>query len=110
MSEEARREAEAFLERVFRPLVDNPGHTERPLASPAHEESRPAEPAPAADVSVPAQGGTVTDLRVRVPGENFSLVEDDPSTIAAEGAIDIRSALSRYEQGRRSAEETRYQN
>jgi hypothetical protein len=49
------------------------------------------------------EGGTVTELRVRVPGENFALVRDEPSTVAAESAIDIRSALSRYEQGRRSA-------
>jgi hypothetical protein len=50
-------------------------------------------------------GGTVTALRTRVPGENFSLIADDPSTIAAERAIDIRTALSRFEQGRRAAEE-----
>lgn len=108
MTDEARREAESFLEKVFRPLVENPGQTERPAA----ERMTPPEPDEEGPVTGedPGRVGTVTDLRVRVPGENFSLVEDDPSTMAAEGAIDIRSALSRYQQGKRSAEETRYHN
>ncbi len=108
MTDEARREAESFLEKVFRPLVENPGVTERPAA----ERMTPPEPDEEEPVTGedPGRVGTVTDLRVRVPGENFSLVEDDPSTMAAEGAIDIRSALSRYQQGKRSAEETRYHN
>lgn len=111
MSEEARREAETFLKRVFTPLVERPGVTERPAPRAPSERNgkdRPQEPA-AEPQSEPAReegGGTVTALRVRVPGENFSLVEDDASTIAAEAAIDIRSALSRYAEGRRSAEET----
>ncbi|HEU4894854.1 MAG TPA: ATP-binding protein [Acidimicrobiia bacterium] len=105
MTEDARREAEAFLEKVFAPLVNRPGMTERPAArgpmngngALRRPEPRPESPAPGKPV------GTVTALRVRVPGENFALVEDDPSTLAAEKAIDIRSALSKYEQGRRKA-------
>jgi anti-sigma regulatory factor (Ser/Thr protein kinase) len=107
MSESARREAEVFLEKVFAPLVNRPGMTERPApkspmngnGSLRRPEARPDSRAPEKPV------GTVTALRVRIPGENFALVEDDPSTLAAEKAIDIRSALSRYEQGRRKARE-----
>ena len=98
MSESARREAEAFLGKVFAPLVNRPGMTERPPASSPmngngslrRTEARPYSRVPE------RPGGTVTALRVRVPGENFALVEDDPSTLAAEKAIDIRSALSKY--------------
>lgn len=108
MSEEARREAEEFLERVFAPLMKNRGMTERPAPARA-PNGNGMQVDPAAAVLAPRQRrGTVTALRVRVPGENFSLVEDDQSTIAAERAIDIRSALSHYQQGRRSAEETRH--
>jgi anti-sigma regulatory factor (Ser/Thr protein kinase) len=102
MSEEARREAEAFLERVFGPLIDGPGVRRRePTPNGIETESERDRLAP--DWS--DTGGTVTALRTRVPGENFSLIADDPSTIAAERAIDIRTALSRFEQGRRAAEE-----
>ncbi|MFP3880848.1 MAG: sensor histidine kinase [Actinomycetota bacterium] len=116
MTEEARRRAEAFLEKVFVPLAERPGVEERrapPRSSPepngmqSHSEETPP-PArtetTTREESAPEQGGTVTALRVRVPGENFSPVEDDASTVAAEAAIDIRSALSRYAEGRRSAE------
>lgn len=117
MSEEARRRAEAFLEKVFAPLSERPGVAERRVPRPhsepngtqRHVEEKPpaARPEPSSqDAPAPDEGGTVTALRVRVPGENFSLVEDDTSTVAAEAAIDIRSALSRYAEGRRSAEET----
>lgn len=116
MSEEARLRAEAFLEKVFAPLSKRPGVTERRVPGPhsepngtqRHVEEPPAaRPEPSShDAPDPDKGGTVTALRVRVPGENFSLVEDDTSTVAAEAAIDIRSALSRYAEGRRSAEET----
>jgi hypothetical protein len=44
-------------------------------------------------------------LQVRVPGERFTDVADDsPSTIAAEAAVEIRSALSTFDEGRRSAQ------
>lgn len=108
MSEEARSEAEAFLERVFAPLMDNPGFTERPPSRPTNGNGNTQDSVVADRPSAPERGGTVTTLRVRVPGENFSLIEDDPSTIAAEGAIDLRSALTRYQQGRRTAEESKH--
>lgn len=102
MSDEAKKQAEAFLDRVFAPLRDQPGTgVERPPTRSANGNGRSTEtPGPA---SRRDREGNVTALRVRVPGENFSMVEDDPSTVAGERAIDIRSALSRYEQGRRSA-------
>jgi hypothetical protein len=72
-------ESEAFLERVFAPLL----------------VSRMA----------PSESGEGVVLQVRVPGERFSDVEDDsPSTVAAEAAVEIRSALSTYDAGRRSAQ------
>jgi len=112
MTDEARRRAEAFLEKVFVPLTERPGVTERRAPLPGPDNGIPGDetPAPATrettsdEGPAPEQGGTVTALRVRVPGENFSPVEDDASTAAAEDAIDIRSALSRYAEGRRSAE------
>ena len=49
--------------------------------------------------------GTAVDLQVRVPGESYLEAEHDtPSTAAAEGAVDLRSALSTFDEGRRSAE------
>lgn len=115
MTEEGRRRAEAFLEKVFIPLAERPGVAERrapgphlePNGTQNHSEEEPPSARPETtshDDRAPDQGGTVTALRVRVPGENFSPVEDDTSTVAAEAAIDIRSALSRYAEGRRSAE------
>ncbi len=74
----ARDDTEAFLESVFGMLRD-----------PWHEPDRP-EPAV---------------LQVREPGESFSMTDDDaPSTSAAEAAVDIRSALSTFDRGRRAAE------
>jgi hypothetical protein len=74
-------DSEAFLERVFAPLR---------LSRMAPSET---------------SGGVV--LQVRVPGERFTDDEDDsPSTVAAEAAVEIRSALSNFDQGRRSAEMT----
>jgi hypothetical protein len=76
--ESARVESEAFLESVF-----------GVLRNPWHEPHRP-EPAV---------------LQVRIPGESFSEKDDDsPSTSAAEAAVDIRSALSTFDRGRRAAE------
>ena len=74
----SREDSEAFLESVF-----------GVLRNPWHEPDR-LEPAV---------------LQVRVPGESFSMIDDDaPSTAAAEAAVDIRSALSTFDQGRRAAE------
>jgi len=76
-AESARDETESFLESVFGALRD-----------PWREPDR-LQPAV---------------LQVRVPGDSYSMSEDDaPSTAAAEAAIDIRSALSTFDQGRRSA-------
>ena len=108
MSEAARQEAEQFLERVFAPLVKRPGMTERPAPKGQSNGNGVARrPETRSEPSVaPPKTGTVTPLRVRVPGVNFSVVDDEQSTLAAEGAIDIRSALSKYEQGRRRAQES----
>ncbi len=105
MTEEAKRKAEAFLERVFAPLARTPGITHRPEPSaPRESVSRRPEPPPRRETTKEREpGGTVTSLRMRVPGENFALVEDEASTMAAERAIDIRTALSRYSEGRLSA-------
>ncbi len=103
-SDESRREAESFLQKVFGPLKRQPGMTERAPSRSTSNGDGTESPPPDRPAPRPDGGGTVTTLRVRVPGENFSLQEDDPSTVAAERAIDIRSALSKYAQGRRSAE------
>ncbi len=72
-------ESESFLERVFAPLR---------LAR-----------------TTPSDTGDGVVLQVRVPGERFTDVDDDsPSTVAAEAAVEIRSALSTFDRGRRSAE------
>ena len=82
-------DSEAFLQEVFAPLMkggEGSGRT--------------------ASVSslVERETGNIAVLGVRVPGESYSLTEDDsPSTAAAEGAVDLKSALSTFDQGRRSA-------
>jgi hypothetical protein len=74
---DGRDETEAFLESIFGALRDpwrEPDRAERAV------------------------------LRVREPGESFSVDADDaPSSAAAEAAVDLRSALSTFDQGRRSA-------
>lgn len=109
MSDDARREAERFLERVFGPLRNRPATGQTAPARPGSNGKTPPRDRPqTADRpgGEPA-GATVTTLRVREPGKNFNMVEDNPSTVAAEGAIDIRSALTRFADGRRSAERER---
>ncbi len=77
-AESSRDETESFLESVFGALRD-------PWREP--ERLQPAV------------------LQVRVPGDSYSMSEDDaPRSVAAESAIDIRSALSTFDQGRRSAD------
>jgi hypothetical protein len=72
-------ESEAFLERIFAPLRLYP--------------------------VTPSKAGEGVALQVRVPGERFTDGDDgSPSTVAAESAIEIRSALSTFDRGRRSAE------
>ncbi|HWB89929.1 MAG TPA: ATP-binding protein [Acidimicrobiia bacterium] len=104
MTETARAEAEQFLAEVFGPLLTKPRSSERPAsrADKGGNEHGPVEQAPRPDRG--ERLATTTTLRVRVPGENFEVTQDEPSTASAEGAIDIRSALSRYQEGRRSAE------
>jgi len=86
-------EVERFLESVFAPLKGQPGITGRPEPS-----TRP--------LTSTVREGAETTLRVRVPGENFSVSDDEPSTAAGEGAVDIRKALSSYEVGRKTAVDT----
>jgi hypothetical protein len=53
----------------------------------------------------PSRASEGVVLQVRVPGEMFTDVGDDaPSTVPAEAAVEIRSALSTFDRGRRSAE------
>jgi hypothetical protein len=99
-SDPARDETEAFLEMVFTPLRagwqqavgGGNGRVEEPVETPWWHVELEAN-------------GTDTLLRTRVPGESYLEIEDDsPSTTAAEAAVDLRSALSTYDEGRRSAE------
>ncbi|HEX6286446.1 MAG TPA: hypothetical protein VFZ80_03095, partial [Acidimicrobiia bacterium] len=91
MTESARREAEAFLEKVFGPLRGRSA-TRRPAKSNGNGHVAPV---------MPSQEGP--GLQTRVPGTNFAVTEDDPSVVSGEGAIDIRLNLSRYDEGRRQA-------
>jgi len=101
-SSESAKEAEAFLEMVFAPLrrgwdgASGGGNG-------GVEETQVVTPWPFELEST----GAASALRVRVPGESYLEVEDDsPSTAAGEGAVDIRSALSTFDEGRRSAEQS----
>lgn len=91
-------DVEEFLESVFAPLVGGSVAVERP---PGRGDEQPS-PSRSPD-SRPTGRPSETTLQVRVPGENFSLAEDEPSTAAGEGAVDIRKALSSYDGGRQSA-------
>lgn len=108
MTGAGRERAEVFLEAVFGPLraraatgADRPvkrSSGERAHAAQARVDSRPpVEREPVASAS---------PLRVRVPGENFAVDEDDQSTASSEGAIDIQAALAKYDRGRRDARES----
>jgi hypothetical protein len=101
-SDPARDETEAFLEMVFAPLRrgwQDPagggiGRVEEPVETPWWHVELESK-------------GTDTVLRTRVPGESYLEIEDDSqSTAAAEGAVDLRSALSTFDEGRRSAEQS----
>lgn len=98
MSVEEKETAERFLESVFGSLRGRtaPGRDRPAGRAPANGETqRVRDPVPL--VRHPA-------LSVRVPGANFSAPEDDERSVASsEAAVDLRSALSRYEQGRRDA-------
>jgi hypothetical protein len=88
------QESEAYLESVLGPL--------------RHESDWPAKHSDAnGDLGTPGverESGNVLVLRVREPGQSFPLTDDDsPSTAAAEGAVDLKAALSTFDEGRRSA-------
>lgn len=105
MTDTARADAEEFLAQVFGPLLTKPRGSERPTtrADKGGNENGPLRQAPRPDRG--ERLASTTTLRVRVPGENFEVTDDEPSIVAAEAAIDIRSALTRYQEGRFSAEE-----
>ncbi len=86
-------EVEEFLESIFAPLSGS-----RPAPGP--RPARPVSPEPPSAAPAP----DAARLTVRVPGRNFSLSDDEPSIAAGEAAVDIRKALSSYDDGRRSAE------
>lgn len=105
MTESARAEAEDFLESVFGPLRRGGATKQRPPATPRSGgddrpvgiESRPS--------SEPEPRSTRADLEIRVPGSNFNISEDESSVVSSEAAIDIKSALTRFEKGRKDASE-----
>lgn len=88
------RESDAFLEIVFGSL-----RHESDLAARHSDANGDLETS-----GVERESGNVIVLRVREPGQSFPLTDDDsPSTTAAEGAVDLKTALSTFDQGRRSA-------
>jgi anti-sigma regulatory factor (Ser/Thr protein kinase) len=105
MSEQGRDAAETFLDSVFAPLRSRAISRDRPLprrrdngVRETRDEPRPpTEPEPLARTST---------LQVRVPGANFSVEEDEPSIVSSEAAVDLKSALTRFELGRKDARES----
>ena len=100
MSNEDAEAAEQFLEGVFGPLrgraaVEHQRPKGRPVAS--------VQP-PWPSIERETRATTGAALRMRVPGTNFSAVEDEPSVASSEAAIDLKTALARYEEGRRDAD------
>lgn len=107
MTESARREAEAFLDRVFGPLRGRTA-SRRPAKSRSNGKTgRPEAPPPGSPEEMAIEtGGRAHPLETRVPGANFTITDDDPSVISGEGAIDIRINLSRFDEGRKQAAES----
>jgi hypothetical protein len=99
MSDSARREAEAFLDKVFGPMRGESA-SRRPAGRAASNGNGHSMTAPVAS-TIPESGSGA--LQTRVPGENFPVEDDDPSTTSGEAAIDIRLNLSRFEEGRQAA-------
>ena len=88
------RESEAYLESVF-------GSLRHGSASAAWHNDANGDMGTS---GVERGSDNVLVLRVREPGQSFPLTDDDsPSTTAAEGAVDLKAALSTFDQGRRSA-------
>jgi len=88
------RDSESYLESVFGPLRHGSDSAAR------HRDAN----GDLGTSGVERESGNVIVLRVREPGQSFPLTDDDsPSTTAAEGAVDLKAALSTFDQGRRSA-------
>lgn len=88
------RESEAYLENVFGSLRHGSDSAARHSDSNGDMGTSGAE----------RESDNVIVLRVREPGQSFPLTDDDsPTTTAAEGAVDLKAALSTFDQGRRSA-------
>lgn len=105
MTESARREAEAFLEKVFGPLRGRTA-SRRPAKSRPNGGNGQTEPSSRGSQDAASVGEDVGEgLETRVPGVNFSVSDDDPSVMSGEGAIDIMINLSRYDKGRKQAAE-----
>jgi hypothetical protein len=108
MSEAARAEAQSFLEKVFAPLRGSAVGRDRPsprpgaAGDPGGTRESDAHARPPADREPQVSS---TKLRSRVPGQNFLVVDDDTSVASSEAAVDLRSALSSYADGRRNAKE-----
>ena len=103
-----KRETQAFLERVFAPLLSETPDTQNGLKSPTPPNGEVAEAPISADTAEGEAGksDTSTTLQVRVPGKNIPDSGDDILKIkAGEEAVDIKSALSSYDQGRQSAQQ-----
>lgn len=105
MTQQELETAEAFLESVFEPLRYRTAGRDRPGVRRTGTGSRESrdETRPPVD---PEPKSSSTTLRVRVPGENFSPQEDQSSVASSEAAIDIRSALTKFDRGRREAWES----
>jgi len=99
MADSARREAEAFLDKVFGPMRGESA-SRRPAGRAVSNGNGQSVTAP---TSPPLVEPELDALQTRVPGENFPVEEDDPSTTSGEAAIDIRLNLSRFEEGRQAA-------
>lgn len=109
MSETASSEAQSFLESVFAPLRGRSVGRDRPTNRGEDVGAAIGAPHGAADSRPPvdrAPQTSSTTLRSRVPGQNFSAVDDEASVASSEAAIDLRSALSSYATGRRNAKES----
>lgn len=102
-------ETEAFLEEIFAPLWNEPPGSGLPagrLSSGAgNGEIGNGGKAEAPSAVGPERSAGIPPLRVRVPGTNLTVTEDERSTAAGEAAVDIRMALTDFDQGRRSAEQ-----
>jgi len=86
---------EDFLESIFAPL--RAGASSKPMGN---GRTRTASSSASIDLEPTP---SVAALRTRVPGENFSAVDDEPSVLSSEAAIDLRSALAHFQDGRRNA-------